>query len=118
VMLAFSVPQTCVLSEVSDGADGVPPVVMVTELDATLVPHEVVQVAVYVPAPTDVVVPVALLLQVTVPAQLAAVRVAVSAPHNWVLLAEIVGAVGKAPVVIVTAFDATLVPQEVVQVAV
>jgi hypothetical protein len=65
-----------------------------------------------------VVVPVALLLQVTVPVQLAAVRVACSAPHNWVLLAEMVGAEAAVPVVMVTEFEATLVPQDVAHVAV
>ena len=64
------------------------------------------------------VVPVVLLLQVTVPLQLAAVNVACSLPQSNVLLAVITGVVGAVPVVIVTELDATLVPQTVVQVAV
>jgi len=65
-----------------------------------------------------VVVPVALLLHVTVPVQPVAVRVAVSLPQTWVLLADIVGVVGATPVVIVTEFELPLVPQVEEQVAV
>ena len=62
--------------------------------------------------------PVALVLHFTVPTQPLAVNVAVSLPHKLVLLLAIVGALGEPPVVIMTAFDAPLVPQEVVHIAV
>jgi len=118
VRVAVSAPHICVLFAEMVGGTDVPPVVMVTELDATLVPQVEEQVAVYVPAPTWMLVPVALLLQLTVPVQPVAVSVAFSSPQTCVLLAEILGAAGNAPVVIVTELEATLVPQVLVQVAV
>ncbi len=63
-------------------------------------------------------VPVDPLLQFNVPLQFAAVIVAFSLPHTWVLFAESVGTVGAGAVVIVTGAEATLVPQLFVQVAV
>ncbi len=63
-------------------------------------------------------VPVDPLLQLTVPLQFAAVRVAFSAPHTCVLFAVTVGADGAGVVVIVTELEATLVPHAVTQVAV
>ena len=61
---------------------------------------------------------VALVLHFKVPLQPVAVRVAVSFPQILVLSEVRVGAIGVLPVVIVMAFDAPLVPQVFVQVAV
>jgi hypothetical protein len=95
------------------------PIVIVITFEAPLVPQVVVQVAVYVPdAVTVILVPTALLLQVTVPVQLVAVKVALAPLHKLVLLADMLGAFGVLPVVIITAFDAPLVPQLLLQVAV
>jgi hypothetical protein len=118
VNVAVSLLHRLVLFVAIVGFAGVVPVVMVTTFDAPLVPHAVVQVALYVPATlTVMLVPVAELLHVTVPPQPVAVNVAVSLLHRLVLLAAITGAVGVAPVVIVITFDTPLVPQDVVQVA-
>ena len=65
-----------------------------------------------------ILVPVEPLLQVTVPPQPVAVKIAVSAPHKLVLLLAMVGAFGEPPVVITIAFDAPLVPQADIHVAV
>jgi len=63
-----------------------------------LVPHELVQVAVYVPAPTWIGFWVLLLcVQVTVPAQPVAVNVAFCVPQIFVTSAVIVGAFGAVP---------------------
>ena len=51
------------------------------------------------------------MLQVTVPVQFVAVKVAFSVPQTVVLLAVILGAPGLLPIVITIAFDAALVPQ-------
>ena len=63
-----------------------------------LVPHELVQVAVYVPAPTWIgfcVLP--LCVHVTVPAQPVAVNVAFCVPQILVTSSIIVGAFGAVP---------------------
>jgi hypothetical protein len=107
------------LSAVTVGAFGLVPVVMVITFEAPLVPQVVVQVAVYVPAVVTVSVePTAPVFQVTVPAQPVAVKVALAPLHKLVLLAEMLGAFGVLPVVIITEFDAPLVPQLLLQVAV
>ena len=62
--------------------------------------------------------PVAVVLHVTVPAQLPAVSVASSPGHTSVLLLLITGGCGVLPVVIVTTLLAALVPQLFVHVAV
>ena len=62
--------------------------------------------------------PVALVLHFTVPEQPVAVNVAVSLLHKLDLLLDIIGAFGVLPVVIITAFDAPLVPQLLLHVAV
>ncbi len=67
---------------------------MVTGVLAGDVPQVFVHVAVYVPAPTLIVVPVAELLHVTVPIQFDAVKVASSLPHTNVLFAVMLGANG------------------------
>ena len=63
-----------------------------------LVPHELVQVAVYVPAPTWIGFCVLLLcVHVTVPAQPIAVKVAFCVLQIFVISAVIVGAFGAVP---------------------
>jgi hypothetical protein len=100
------------------GVPGVLPVLITTELDTTLSPQVLLQVAVYVPeAFTVMLVPVAVVLQVTVPVQLVAVKVAVSLLHRLNLLLAMVGAFGLLPVVIVAMFDALLLPQLLLHVA-
>ena len=63
-------------------------------------------------------VPVEPLLQFTVPLHPVAVKVAVSLLHKFNLLLAITGAVGVPPEKIVMIFDAPLVPQAFIQVAV
>ena len=107
------------LSAVTIGADGLFPVVIITAFDAPLVPQLLLHVAVYVPdVVTVILAPTALLLQVTVPAQPVAVNVALAPLHKLLSLADMLGAFGLFPVVIITAFDAPLVPQLLLQVAV
>lgn len=115
---AFSPSHTKVLSVVMAGAAGFAEVPMVTGSEDDDVPQLVVQVAVYVPAPTWVLVPVAPFDQVTVPAQPVAVNVAFSPSHTVDLSALMDGAAGLSEVPIVTGSDAGDVPQLVVQVAV
>ena len=78
------------------GGIGVPLSNIVITLDEPLVPHALVHVAVKVPVLTVVVVPIAALLQVTVPLHPAATSVAVSATpvHSLCLSEVIMGAVG------------------------
>jgi hypothetical protein len=92
---------------------------MVIIFESPEVPHVVVQVAVYVPAVTSLVEPVPPTDHVIVPpSQPVAVNIAFSVPHIVVLLADITGADGVAPVLIVTLFELPEVPHVVVQVAV
>lgn len=104
--------------EVITGADGFSDVPIVIVFDTADTPHSVVQVAVYVPAPTSAVVPVAELDQVTVPAQPVAVNIAFSVPHTAVLSDVITGAAGLSEVPMIIVLEATDVPQSEVQVAV
>ena len=96
VRVALSVPHTEVLFATIVGADGVWPVVIVTELETIDVPQLVVQEAVYVPAPTSLLIPTPKPpdQEIVPPSQPDAVRVALSAPHTEVLFATIVGADG------------------------
>ncbi|MCP9769349.1 hypothetical protein EGI22_15680, partial [Lacihabitans sp. LS3-19] len=120
VNVAFSVPQTSVLLDAITGAVGTAPVLIVIVFDTGDVPHEVVHVAVYVPAPTSFEVPVPNVPdQVIVPSeQPVAVKVALSVPQISVLLAAITGAIGAGLLPIVFVFELTEVPHDVVQVAV
>ena len=103
------------LSAVTVGAGGA--FFVPITVDALLLPQVVVQVAVYVPAvPTVIVVPFAPVLQLTVPVQPVAVKVAVSPAHIEGLLLDTVGAGGFVPVVMVTTFE-VLVPQLLLQLA-
>jgi hypothetical protein len=107
------------LSAVIVGGAGVVPVVIVITFDTPLVPQLLLQVAVYVPATLTVMLdPLAFVLHLTVPVQPSAVNVAVSLLHKLDLLLVSIGAPGVLPVVIITAFDAPLVPQLLLQVAV
>ncbi|CAH0998061.1 hypothetical protein EMA8858_04196 [Emticicia aquatica] len=101
------------------GATGVLPVVITIGFELPLSPQLFVQVAVYVPAtPTVMLVPVEVLLHLTVPAQPVALNVAVSVPHNTVLVLVITGVVGLTPTLIIIAFDELLLPQLLLHVAV
>ena len=91
---------------------------IVTLFDTGLVPQMVVQVAVYVPAPTWILAPVTPVLHVTVPLQFIAVKVARSVPHSSVLLLEILGVVGRTPVLITIGSELVLDPHALLQVAV
>ena len=97
--------------------NGLVPTVIVFEFPD--VPQLVVHVAVYVPAPTSLVVPTPPPDHVIVPpTHPAAVSVALSVPHTVVLLDEITGATGAGPLLIVIEFDTAELPHELTQVAV
>ncbi len=119
VRVAISVPQSVVLLATIDGAVGAGWLVITTGIEAGEVPQLLTQVAVYVPGPTRIGLPVLLLFQVSTPpvGQLP-VRVAFSSPHTLSLLAVICGAVGAGWVVITTGVEATEVPQLLTHVAV
>ncbi len=106
------------MSALTDGAAGLAEVPIVTGAEATDVPQLVVQVAVYVPAPAWMLVPVALFDQVTVPAQPLAVSVAFSLSHTVSLSALTDGAAGFTEVPMVTGSEDDDVPHSVVHVAV
>lgn len=118
VKVAFSVPQTVDLSVLTEGAEGRSAVPMVMATELAEVPQAEAQTAVYVPAPTFMLTPVAPLDQVTVPAQPLAVKVAVSVPHTKVLFARILGAAGVSEVPMVVATELAEVPHAVVHVTV
>ncbi len=87
--------------------------------ELALVPHSVVQVAVYVPdSDTWIVVPVAVVLQVTVPLHPFAVKVAFSPSQHTVLSVVTTGTLGAVLVPMVIVFELPEVPQLVVHVAV
>ena len=67
---------------------------------------------------TEMVLPVALVLHLTVPEQPVAVNIAVSALHKLFLFVAITGAAGLLPVVITIGLLAPLSPQVLTQVAV
>jgi hypothetical protein len=118
VKVAVSVPQILVLSAVTVGAEGLPPEVIVTVVDARLIPQVFLHVALYVPAAvTANVLPVAPVLHVIVPEQLDEVKVAVSVPQILILSAVTVGASGEPPLVTLTTLELPLTPQLFVQVA-
>ena len=111
------------LAEIT-GADGFTPVPIVSDADAGLVPHSLLQVAVYVPALVILILlPVAPVLHAIVPLQLDAERVADSVPHKIVLLLTITGAGGiiqpqSVFTLIMIGAEAVLVPQVFLQIAV
>ena len=119
VSVAVSAPQRVVLLGTTVGAAGVLPVPMVIGSDATEVPQLLTQVAVYVPAPTEIGLPVAPLLQVRIPPEgHAPVRVAFSAPQTINLLVWMFGLPGAGCVVITTGVEAGELPHAFTQVAV
>lgn len=118
VNVTFSVPHT-EPPPVTNGADGVCSFCIVMPCELALVPHSVVQVAVYVPdSDTWMVVPVAVVLQVTVPLHPLAVKVAFSPSQHTVLSVVTTGTAGAVFVPMVIVFELPEVPQLVVQVAV
>ena len=118
IKVAVSLLHKLVLLLAIVGAFGFVPVAIVITFDIPLVPQVFVHVALYVPAVlTVMLVPVEPLLQDTVPLHPFAVNVAVSLLHRLVLLLTMAGAFGVVPVVMVTTFDAPLVPQLFIQVA-
>ena len=97
--------------------DGLVPIVIVFELPD--VPQIVVHVAVYVPAPTSLVVPTPPPDQLIVPpTHPVAVSVALSVPQTVVLFDEITGAAGAGPFLIVIEFYTTELPHELTHIAV
>ncbi|MCP9754945.1 hypothetical protein EGI26_07235, partial [Lacihabitans sp. CCS-44] len=120
VNVALSFAQTLLTLLVNTGAAGGVPVVIVTVFEADDVPHELTHVAVYVPAPTSLLVPTPNPAdQVIVPpTQPVAVNVALSFAQTLLTLLVNTGAAGGVPVVIVTVFEADDVPHELTHVAV
>jgi hypothetical protein len=95
VKVAVSLLHKLVLSLATTGAAGLSPGVIVTIFDTSLVPHALLQKALYVPVLfTVILVPVEPLLQITVALQPFAVNVATSLLQSLSLLLEIVGLVG------------------------
>ena len=87
-------------------------------LEATLVPQVLLHVALYVPATlTCMVLPLAPLLQLTLPTHPLAVNVAFAPSQQMVLSVDMVGAFGLLPVVITTGVEAPLAPQALLHVA-
>jgi hypothetical protein len=118
VRVTFSGLQMVVFDAVITGAftSHPPPqsafVLIITGADTALVPHVFLHTAVYVPATVTVnELPVAFVLQVTVPEQPVAVNIADSVEHISALSEVKIGAEGVPPEVIVTVADAGLVPQ-------
>jgi hypothetical protein len=119
IKVAFSVPQTPILSVEITGAAGVLLRLITVPWLGSLSPQAFLHVAVYVPAVlTTMLVVVAPVLQVTVPVHPDTVNVAVSVPQIELLLAVIVGTTGIVVVVITITLLGTLSPQVLVQVAV
>ena len=117
-MVAVSLSHTTVTLAVMAGAPGLLPWVITIGVEAGEVPQSVLQVAVYVPAPTWIELPVAPLLHTMVPLAQTAERVALSVPHIALVLVATLGATGVLPLPIVIGSDATEVPQLLTQVAV
>ena len=100
-------------------ADGFAPVPITISFDVGLTPHIFSHTTEYVPAAlTVMVLPVAFVLHFNVPLQPVAVNVAVSPVQIVVLSLVMLGVVGLTPVRITIEFEAMLVPQTVVQLAV
>jgi hypothetical protein len=112
VKVALAPLHKLLLVVVIDGAVGVLPVLITTGVESALSPQLLLHVAVYVPEMlTVILVPVAFVLHVTVPAQPVAVKVALAPLHKVLLVVAIAGAAGGLPVVIVTMFDTGPAPQ-------
>jgi hypothetical protein len=100
-------------------AGGVPEVIT-TGVELLDVPHELVHVAVKLPAPTSLLIPEPKPddHEIVPSAQPDAVKVAFSVPQTCGLLLAIVGADGADPVFMVTALETGELPQSLIQVAV
>jgi hypothetical protein len=119
IKFAVSVLQIVFLLVLIIGAAGLEPLLMIIVLLMPLTPHIFSQVAVYVPALfTEIDVPVAFVLHLTVPLQAVAVNVAVSVLQILVLFVAITGTVGLVPVRMIMTFDELLLPQLLEQIAV
>ncbi len=94
--VASSVPQRKVLSVPTIGASGTGLLVIVTGADAGDSPHLSLQMAVYVPTPTWIVIPIMPLFHwIVSPTAQAAVKVASSLPQTMVLFTVTIGALGN-----------------------
>ena len=92
--------------------------VIVIDLETSLVPHSFLQVAVYTPVSFTInTLPVLPVLHVIVLLQFVAVNVAKFASQQIVLSVEIIGASGFPPAAIVITFELKLDPQVLLQVA-
>jgi hypothetical protein len=118
VNVAFSPSQQSVLSDVTNGGEGLFPFWISTLPLDTLVPQFVVQVAVYAPLWfTDIVEPVEPLLHRILPEQPSAVNVADSLSQITGFEVFTVGGFGLSPILMITSVDLSLIPQIVSQVA-
>ena len=117
--VALSPLHKLVLVEEITGAAGFTPMPITISFDFGLTPQSVSHTTEYVPAAlTVIVLLVAFVLHFKVPLQPVALNVALSPVQIVVLSLVIVGVVGLTPVRITIEFDALLVPQTVVQLAV
>ena len=119
VKIAVSPSHNPVLLLLIIGAAGLPPVLIVISFDFGLSPQIVSQTTEYTPAVVTVIAePVAPVLHFKVPLQFVAVKIAPSVPQTTVLLLVIFGVVGLTPVRMISAFELSLLPQVLPQVAV
>ena len=119
VNVALSPLHKLVLFDDITGADGFTPLPITTSFDFGLTPQMVSQTTEYVPAAlTLMLLPVAFVLHFNVPLQPVADNTAVSPAQSVVLSLAILGVVGLTPVRITIEFDATLLPQTLLHVAV
>ena len=117
--VALSPLHKLVLFDEITGADGFTPLPITISFDLGLTPQIFSHTTEYVPAAlTVMVLPVAFVLHFNVPLQPVAVNVAVSPVQIVVLSLVMLGVVGLTPVRITIEFEAMLVPQTVVQLAV
>ncbi len=117
--VALSPLHKLVLFDEITGADGFTPLPITISFDLGLTPQIFSHTTEYVPAAlTVMVLLVEFVLHFKVPLQPVAVNVAVSPVQIVVLSLDILGVVGLTPVRITIEFDAMLLPQTVVQLAV
>ena len=117
--VALSPLHKLVLFDEITGADGFTPLPITISFDFGLTPHIFSQTTEYVPAAfTLIVLLVAFVLHFKVPLQPVAVNIAVSPVQMVVLSLTILGVVGLTPVLITIEFEATLLPQTLLHVAV
>ena len=90
---------------------------IVIEFDAPLSPQALLQIAEYVPTPTEIVEPVAPVFHFTVPLQPVAVNIAVLFPQSVFVIVAITGTDGTVPTVIMISLDLALSPQVLIQTA-